>query len=825
MSPDKLISILLVFIGAIFIIAALLPAREAWKLVPASLRVKWLIISYLMVFFVAGYLFFDAILYYHIPFPVEPVTAVVFFGGAVFVFIIIRLARRTIVDMSMAESRLVALNDSLEQRVADRTLELKQSHDFVHTVLNSMSDAISIISVDDFKIRGVNRVFLEEFGVSEDQALGKHCHDITHGRLDPCTPPDDACPLHETAASGKPASAEHVHRGPHGEAIYAEIHTSPIFNEHGGVSQVVHVSRNITERKIAEHRILRSQQMMQTILDSMPYGVIIIGRDKKVWSANQAALSLMGYSSEQEVLGMVCTDTLCPADKDNCPILDLREDLDRSERILLTKNGKRVPILKTVVPVELDGEQVLLEAVIDISERKLSEEKIRLLAYYDSLTGLPNRTFYKELLSRALLAAQRHTKLMAILFIDMDFFKRINDTLGHSNGDLLLQAVAKRLVTCVRKDDSVARSEEDFSSSAVSRLGGDEFIVLLNELVHANDAAVVAHRILDDLTSPFTLSGQEVFISASIGISLFPLDGEDPDSLLKNADIAMYHAKEQGRNNFQFFSPSMNTSALGRLTLENDLRKALERGEFLLYYQPKVEVATRQLIGVEALIRWQHSTRGLVSPAEFIPLSEDTGLIVPIGEWVLRAACEQNKAWQAAGFAPLAMSVNLSNRQFRQKDLTDTIIGILRSTDMEPRHLELEITESTIMQNPDNAIAALRKLKDLGVGVSIDDFGTGYSSLNYLRRLPLDCLKIDRSFITNITRNADDAAITSAVVAMAHSLKLVVLAEGVEKEDQLALLQQLGCDHVQGYLFSKPVPAEEFLPFLKRRELQRKMGT
>ena len=570
------------------------------------------------------------------------------------------------------------------------------------------------------------------------------------------------------------------------------------------------MTEDLSNTLVSKDALERSYKSKKTILDSMPYGVIVIGRDKKIRSANQSALTLMGYASEAEVTGMVCNKTLCPAQAGKCPILDLKEKVDHSERVLLTRDGRRIPILKTVVPMELDGEDVLLEAVIDITERKQSEEKIRSLALYDGLTGLPNRTFYKELLVRAIAIAQRRRKPLATLFIDLDFFKRINDTLGHSDGDRLLQAVAERLVSCVRISDSVARPEEDAAASTVSRLGGDEFIVLLNELSDAKYAALVAHRILDDLLSPFMLSGQEVVISASIGISLYPLDGGDPEALLKNADIAMYQAKEQGRNNFQFYSPAMNKTALERLTLENDLRKALERQEFLLYYQPKVDIPTRRIIGVEALIRWKHATRGLVSPVEFIPLAEETGLIVPIGEWVLRTACAQNKAWQAAGFSPIAMSVNLSNRQFGQKDLVDTVVGILKTVDTDPRYLELEITESTIMHDPDKAIAALHKLKGMGIAVSIDDFGTGYSSLNYLRRLPLDCLKIDRSFIMNIITNPDDAAITAAVVAMAHSLKLRVVAEGVETEEQLAFLRGLGCDEAQGYLFSRPVPADEF---------------
>jgi diguanylate cyclase (GGDEF)-like protein/PAS domain S-box-containing protein len=580
------------------------------------------------------------------------------------------------------------------------------------------------------------------------------------------------------------------------------------------------MTEHLSHTLVSKDALDRSYKFIKTILNSINDAISIIDvQNYHIVEVNKVFLDEVGLE-RKDAIGKPCYEVIhhlpdiCAPPDDVCPLMDtVRTDRDQSaEHVHYDKDGKKRHLEVTTHPVRNDEGQIVQVVHVsrDITARKQSEEKIRHLAFYDGLTGLPNRTFYKELLVHAIAIAQRRGKLLATLFIDLDFFKRINDTLGHSDGDRLLQAVAKRLVSCVRISDSVARPEEDVTASAVSRLGGDEFIVLLNELSAAKDAALVAHRILDDFLSPFMLNSQEVVISASIGISLYPLDGEDPEALLKNADIAMYQAKEQGRNNYQFYSPAMNKAALERLTLENDLRKALERQEFLLYYQPKVDIPTRRIIGVEALLRWKHATRGLVSPAEIIPLAEETGLIVPIGEWVLRTACAQNKAWQTAGFPPITMSVNLSNRQFGQKDLVDTVIGILKTVDTDPRHLELEITESTIMHDPDKAIAALHELKGMGIAVSIDDFGTGYSSLNYLRRLPLDSLKIDRSFITNIATNPDDAAITSAVVAMAHSLKLRVVAEGVETEEQLAYLRGLGCDEAQGYLFSRPVPADEF---------------
>jgi len=445
----------------------------------------------------------------------------------------------------------------------------------------------------------------------------------------------------------------------------------------------------------------------------------------------------------------------------------------------------------------------------ELKSRKEAENQIRTLAYYDSLTSLPNRTLFRELLERAITYAQANNFIMALLFIDLDYFKRINDTMGHHAGDALLQDVTGRLLKAVRISDYMVRPDANDMTNVLSRLGGDEFILLLYNLSSIEDAGKVANRILADLSMPFTLNGREVFISASIGISLYPNDGMNAEDMLKNADVAMYHAKIKGRNNLQYYAKSMTEAALEALVLEGKLRKAVENNEFELYYQLKYSFSGGAIIGMEALLRWKTADGGVVSPAQFIPLAEETGLIIPIGRWVLIEACRQSKIWYDQYHQPFVMSVNLSSRQFDEKNLIDDVIHALSVSDLSPNSLELEITESSIMQDPEEAIRTLHKLKSMGVQTSIDDFGTGYSSLNYLKRIPLDYLKIDRSFVMNIEKSTSDQAIIKAIVAMAHSLEIKVIAEGVETREQLKFLEQCGCEATQGFLHHRPQPAHE----------------
>jgi diguanylate cyclase (GGDEF)-like protein len=430
------------------------------------------------------------------------------------------------------------------------------------------------------------------------------------------------------------------------------------------------------------------------------------------------------------------------------------------------------------------------------------------VATHDALSGLPNRLLLADRLSQAIAQAERHQNRFAVFVVDLDRFKSINDSLGHLAGDAMLKEVARRLAVALRKGDTLAR------------LGGDEFVLILNEISSAEDVEQVASKLLVDIARPLKLSDLELHTSASIGISLFPDNGSDAETLLRHADAAMYHGKKNGRNVHQFFAPAMSAFARERLELENGLRRALTHNEFVLHYQPKVDVRSGGVDSAEALIRWRHPTRGLTAPMDFIPLAEESGLILPIGEWALREACRQAYAWQAAGLRPLRVAVNLSAQQFRQKRLVETVQSALTDARLEPRYLELELTESAVMHDAEQSIETLRQLSDLGVRISVDDFGTGYSSLSYLRRLPLDRLKIDRAFIREVATSRDDAAIVRAIVSLAHHLHLKVIAEGVETPDQLAFLLELGCDQYQGYHFSAPVPNNVFVSMLREHQAE-----
>ena len=473
-------------------------------------------------------------------------------------------------------------------------------------------------------------------------------------------------------------------------------------------------------------------------------------------------------------------------------------------RIISCAGGEIVVNSHGEVECDEDGRTRLVSGtMLDITARIRAESEIQQLINYDTLTGLPNRSLLHDRLKLAIAQASRDLQFVGVLSIDLDRFKNINDTLGHSAGDLLLKAVAVRLAACLRESDTLAR------------LGSDEFVALLIGACSAEGITSVAKKILMLLSEPVYIDGQEIYISGSIGIAVYPMDGDDSHTLIKHADLAMYQAKELDRNNFQFFSREMNVKVVERMMLENTMRKALEREEFFLVYQPQVDARSGQITGMEALLRWQHPELGLLAPDKFIYLAEETGFIIPIGEWVVQSACRQNKAWQDEGLRAVRVAVNLSAKQFGQYHLDEMVSATLMETGLDPQWLELEITESAIMKNAEQTAIILRKLKDMGISLAIDDFGTGYSSLAYLKHFPISRLKIDRSFVQDITTNPDDAAIAEIIIAMAQTLKLSVIAEGVETRAQMELLSFNNCVEMQGYLFSRPVPAEQFALLLR----------
>jgi PAS domain S-box-containing protein len=580
-----------------------------------------------------------------------------------------------------------------------------------------------------------------------------------------------------------------------------------------------HRIRYILRASKAFDDLRKSQAKNQALLDAIPDMLLQISEDGTLLEV-KGLRENHGIISSDELLGKKVQDVM-PSTVAKVITRHLNRAFQTKEIQIFEYqhwiNGNKKFFDGRLV---VSREERALAIIRDITEHKEAEERAFFLAYHDTLTHLPNRHLFKDRMKQALAYAQRHHLLIAILFLDLDNFKRINDTLGHNIGDLLLQGVGDRLVKCVRRSDSVARLGTEELKSTVARLGGDEFTVLLNGISNIQNAAIVGQRILDAMVQPFTLGAHELFVTTSIGITVYPFDSEDVDTLLKNADTAMYQAKDQGKNNYQFYAESMNAMAFERFTMESQLRKALKNNEFHLYYQPQLDLRTGEIIGLESVLRWQHPDRGWILPETFIPIAEETGLILPIGEWVLRTVCSESKGWVTDGITTLYVTVNLSSIQLRQKDFADTVIRVLKESGMDPHYLELELTESILMQNVEATAAKLQEMKDFGIQVSLDDFGTGYSSLSYLKRFPIDAIKIDRSFVKDIEKNRDSASIVNAIIAMAHSLDMKVVAEGVETEQQLAFLKERGCDQIQGYLISPPLPKDELMEFLKARKCQ-----
>ncbi|MEJ2110556.1 MAG: EAL domain-containing protein [Acidobacteriota bacterium] len=587
-----------------------------------------------------------------------------------------------------------------------------------------------------------------------------------------------------------------------------------------GDDHVLTIVRDITEQKESARALEREKDFIATILDTSSALVVVRDRLGRIIRFNKTCEKATGFRSEEVEKKFLWDFLLRPKDvileKSAFQELLAGKQSNKYEAPLITKSGgKRLIVWSNSA---LHGRDNSIEYVIstglDITERHQAEERIQFLAYYDGLTNLPNRILFKEHLNQALAYSQRHERLMAVMFVDLDRFKQINDTFGHSLGDLLLKGIAERLRHCLRQSDCVSRLEIGETEPSVGRFGGDEFTILIPDIPNVQAVARIAKRILESISEQFELEKQEIFVTPSIGISIYPHDGTNAESLLKHADVAMYAAKDKGRSGYHFYNESMNKRTYDKLTLENHLRKAIKRDEFTIYYQPKVEIKTQKLVGAEALLRWNHPTKGLITPSRFIPLAEETGLIKPMGLWGFHAVCIQSVKWQKSGLPPIPISVNLSAVQFQQRDLTDKIIRIIKETKMDPKLIEMEITESTIMQNEEDAGRVLMRLKDLGMSISIDDFGTGYSSLYYLKRFTLDALKIDRSFIKDLSSDPDDRAITTAIIALARTLGLKVVAEGVEEPEHLRFLKEMGCDHAQGFFFSPPLPADKFVEYV-----------
>ena len=566
---------------------------------------------------------------------------------------------------------------------------------------------------------------------------------------------------------------------------------------YGRVDALV-VSKNDEENVLT---LQDAEHTYRLMVEAMNEGVITLATDGTILYCNRCFADMLEMPLEQ-VAGNRLQAYLAPTDISTINKMLDGTETQKAEIWLLDAHGEKLPVFLSPKILQIKGEpSVIYMVAMDLTSHKQYEARLEYQANYDALTGLANRNRLHDRLKQAIVSAERYGHQVAVAFIDLDQFKFINDSLGHHVGDQVLIAVAARLKSCVREIDTIARH------------GGDEFVVVID---HSDEAVIslLMPRILACVAEPIMVDDRELQVTCSIGFSFYPIDGLDAGTLLKNSDAAMYRAKEQGRNNVQFYTEELNQKIRARLRLESMLRRALERGEFYLHFQPQVELQSGCVVGVEALIRWNHETEGIISPAEFIPLAEELGLIVPIGEWALRAACEQMKAWQDSGLPKISVAVNLSARQFRQKDLVEMIALVLQETGLEPAHLDIELTESMVMHNVESAVITLGKLRDMGIKLSIDDFGTGYSSLNYLKRFPINVLKIDQSFVRDIACDADDAAIARSIIALAHSLKLKVIAEGVETEAQLNYLALHHCDVIQGYYFSRPLSAtacEQFL--------------
>ncbi len=570
---------------------------------------------------------------------------------------------------------------------------------------------------------------------------------------------------------------------------------------------IIYIKRLRNKQNEMNKELALSNNYLKTLMGNIPDFIYFKDANGK-FTKTSRYVELKGIGNEEDVIGK--TDFYIFSEEyaknsidDDKVIIETGKPIINKIELEILKNGKSSWVSTTKAPIIDKGGNIsgIVGISRDITLYKEAQDTVRYQTYHDGLTGLPNRALFNDMLGVAVNQAINTQVSVAVFFIDLDRFKFVNDTIGHAMGDKVLQQASERIASLIEEPNSVAR------------VGGDEFTILLSDMNSIDDAARLGSNIIEILNKPFVMEGHEFFITCSIGISIYPFDGQDGPTLLKNADIAMYRAKEEGRNNYQLYNPSMNVKVFERLALESNLRYALERNEFVVYYQPQVD-ANKKIVGMEALVRWNHPNMGIISPMSFIPLAEETGLIVSIGEWVLRQACTDNKQLIDEGYEPLKVAVNLSARQFKQHNLVEVVQKILNETHLEPKYLELEITETVAMQDENVTIDVLNEFQKLGIEIAIDDFGTGYSSLSYLKKFPINKMKVDQFFVRNMINNINDASIVNAVINLAHSLDLVVTAEGVETQEHMDFLLKHDCETFQGYLISRPVPIEQFKELL-----------
>jgi diguanylate cyclase (GGDEF)-like protein/PAS domain S-box-containing protein len=684
--------------------------------------------------------------------------------------------------------------------------ELRERENRLSTLLASMGEGVVMRDAQGMLLLH-NSSAEQILGLSADEMQGWDVHGglLTYLNEDGEPIPPRQIPAMQAVTTGQPRAGVLGLDHRDGRRRWLWTNSTPLFDDDATTPcGVVTTIADITARREDEEQL----RLALTVFRNSVEAIIVTDAQERILSVNRAFSEVTGYSAE-DAIGKT-PRMLQSGHHDHGFYAAMWRDIQENgfwqgEVYDQRKNGTFYPSALSISVVRDKQERITHYVAVfsDITERKASEARIAYLAQHDPLTGLPNRTLLQDRLDQALAGAVRHNSRIALLFLDLDRFKTINDSLGHMIGDRLLQGVALRLSACTRDTDTI------------SRQGGDEFLIVLTDVDGPDDAARVAEKILDQLHPPFDIDGQLLATSFSIGIALYPEDGTCADSLMKNADTAMYHAKECGRNTYRFFDEVMNVNALERLHMENALRQALEQQEFSLYYQPQVNLASGRIIGVEALLRWFNGSLGGVSPGCFIPLAEECGLIVPIGRWVLHQACQQAMQWQKQGFAPIPVAVNISALQFRRADMVTTVREALDASGLAPQLLELELTESLLMQSGPEVERTLAGLKALGVRMSIDDFGTGYSSLAYLKRFPVDCLKIDQSFVRDLIDDPDDAAIVRAVIQLGRSLRLEVIAEGTETPEQLDILRAEGCSAAQGFVFSPPLPAEALNDLLR----------